>query len=70
MCLDTESVDKESSTTLAKKVDLVCPDLYDSSLNKWEDPITIQVVSSETGSLHERLNIWMEIYLSLPFFSI
>ncbi len=56
----TESVNKESSTTLAKKVDLVCPDLYDASLNKWEEPITIQVVSSETGSLHERFNIWME----------
>jgi len=55
----TESVDKESSTTLEKKVDLVCPDLY-VSINKWEEPITIQVVSSETGSLHERFNIWME----------
>jgi hypothetical protein len=55
----TESVDKESSTTLAKKVDLVCPDLY-VSINKWEEPITIQVVSNETGSLHERFHIWME----------
>ncbi len=55
----TESVDKESSYTLAKKIDLVCPDLY-VSINEWEEPITIQVVSSETGSLHERFNIWME----------
>ncbi len=55
----TESVDKESSYTLAKKVDFVCPDLY-VSINKWEEPITIQVVSSETGSLHERFDMRME----------
>ena len=52
-----ESVNKESSTTLEKKVDLVCPDLYESITN---EPITIQVVSSETGSLHERFNMQME----------
>jgi len=53
----TESVNKESSTTLEKKVDLVCPDLYESITN---EPITIQVVSSETGSLHERFDMRME----------
>jgi hypothetical protein len=57
LLVTTTSVNKESSNTLAKRVDMVLPDLYDSSLNKKEELIHVKVVEAETGGVYKELDI-------------
>jgi len=57
LLVTTASVNKESSNTLAKRVDMVLPDLYDSSLNKKEELIHVKVVEAETGGVYKELDI-------------
>lgn len=57
LLVTTASVNKESSNTLAKRVDMVLPDLYDSSLNKKEELIHVKVVEAETGGVYRELDI-------------
>jgi hypothetical protein len=55
-----ESVSEESANnTLAKKVDLLCKDVYSSTSGKWEDAVDIKIFNSGTGCLYKNFNIKM-----------
>ena len=53
----TASVDQESFYTLTNRADGILPDLYDSSLNKREEPVHVQVVEAETGRVYKEFDI-------------
>lgn len=53
-----ESVNEESAdNTLAKKVDLLCKDMYSPTSGEWEDTIDIKIFNSGTGCLYKNFNI-------------
>lgn len=55
--ITVESVNEESGNTLAKKVDLLCKDIYSPTRDEWGDPIDIKILNSETGCLYKEFNI-------------
>lgn len=66
------AVANEMGSVLTKKTDWVAPsDLYELTKDSWEQPIHIQIVSSETGALRSSFILKMDKYLnSTNIFSV
>ena len=54
------SVAEESNWSLTKKVNLLFPDLYEFTSERWQEPVTFRFISTLTGTMFKELKIWME----------